>query len=292
MRKYMLVFVIALGISISPILMKEFNLESKESIIFFPIHPSISYTKAITELTLLDHTEDNSHSVNWKISSNLEQEAYLRQDIGFLFKNGRLAGKLGPWKQETKEISQEQIIKSKESGVYDAISFHYSEIHNKEEDIFSSQKMSSDRLYIIDSSFSPLASFRTAHTKVELEWKTVLDRVFKSRNEQNLLKALKVHGVDRNNYVPLLLTELPQYEQKPIPGYNRKNSDIIIGNLWEGLYKNYFQGIKKADGTVIAPDYSTIPLIMISKKKPELLIFTETKDGESIMLRQLLPKNR
>lgn len=263
----------------------------QETITFFPIDETVQYQSANTTLTLQKDKKNNLHQVDWKESSVLDREAYLRQDLGLLFVNGLLRGMVGKWEQDTAELSQGGIISTGESARYDAITFHYSELHGTGDRISSAQRMSDDMLYVIDSRFSPLRSFRVAKSNQEREWKQVLDRSTENRLNKSLQKAAKEYGVNLANYVAIPLYEIRKYEDQPIQGFSQRETANILGRLWEGLYKNYYLGIKKSDGTEVDPLDSTMPLILISKDKSHLLAVTQTKDGESIILKQLLQGN-
>lgn len=288
MRKHIIILAAALAISVSPFLFRELTPDTRESIIFFPLHPEIAYSKAGTELKLLDSSGNNGFTLEWRISSVLEQQAYLRQDIGLVYKNGRLVGKLGKWEQDKAELVQEKRLDERESAVFSAVAFHYSEIHTEGEEIYSSQEITGDRLYVVDSSFSRLSSFRVPHSGEEKEWKFTLDRLTGELIEKALIRALETNSLQREDYEAIFLTDLPEYKTKPFPGFTQKESEIIKGKLWEGIYKNYFLGIKRGDGIMVAPEGSTIPVILLSKQKEELLLVTETKSGEPVMLRQVL----
>ncbi|PLR76950.1 hypothetical protein CU633_12830 [Bacillus sp. V3-13] len=66
----------------------------------------------------------------------------------------------------------------------------------------------------------------------------------------------------------------------------------IPGHLWEGLYKNYFLGIQKKDGTIIDPIDSSMPLILLAKDQSHLLVAFETADREPVILRQRIQDKR
>ncbi|AIE60731.1 hypothetical protein [Bacillus methanolicus] len=264
----------------------------KESITFFPIDHNVVFSKAYTKLDLLDKKKHDQYSVAWKIESTLERKAYLRQDIGFLFANGRLKGKMGKWKQNTASLTQEQIIHGKDSCHLEAISFHHAEIHYNNEQIFSAQTMSADHLYVIYSSFRPLQSFRTPGTKEETEWKTTIDKITNQELESSWTNATDHFSIKRDQYISIPLTALIDYNYRPLPGFTKHETERILGNLWEGLYKNYFLGIKKRNGTVVDSENSIVPLIFLAKNKSHLIIITETADGEPIMFRQLIPRSR
>ncbi|WP_335869378.1 hypothetical protein [Bacillus sp. 2205SS5-2] len=260
----------------------------RESIIFFPIDEKANFISADTLLTLENNKKDMHYHVDWKIGSTLDQEAYLRQDIGFLFMNGRLMGTMNEWSQKTDQILEEQQIKGKESSLLQSISYHYAEIHNQEEEITSSQIMSSDTLYVIDSNFSPLNSFRKPSNSTEKEWKNIVDKVTSQQLDFAIEQALKESGLQQAHYDVYFLTELSAFNDQPLPSFTKSQTDQIIGNLWEGLYKNYFLGLQKKDGTTINPFGSTIPLILISKDQSHLYVLISTKENNTITLKQII----
>lgn len=293
MRKKMIfISVSGLAIVLSAFLLQLQLLKpALETITFFPIDESVQYRMANTTLTLLNKKQNNQHQVDWKLSSTLDRKAYLRQDLGLLFVNGVLEGKTAKWEENTANLTQEHILSKGESARYDAITFHYSELHGPNDIITSAQRMSEDMLYVIDSRFSPLRSFRAPKNNQEREWKQVLDKSTDNRINKTLAKAAKTFQIDTNSYIMIPLNELRKYEDQPFPGFNQGETAVILGRLWEGLYKNYYLGIKKSDGAAVDPLDSTMPLILVSKDKSHVLVVTQTKDGESIILKQLIRGN-
>jgi hypothetical protein len=260
----------------------------QESIIFFPINEHVTYESALTLLNLHPEKKDHYYEFDWKTSSKLDTPAFLRQDVGFLFINGRLKGKLNEWEQDTDQIVQEETIKGKESSILQALSFHYSEIHDNEDEYTSAQKMTEDTLYVIDSNFSSLNSFRQPGTKMEKEWKAIIDRVSSQQLDYLWEKGIDAFDIPTKEYTAIPLTQFPNLESQPLEGFNKKEWERLIGNLWEGLYKNYYLGIKKEDGTIIDSIDSTIPLILIKKDKKELIVLLIDKYGNPQLLRQRL----
>jgi hypothetical protein len=265
------------------------NQPVRESIIFFPLSEKAQYQSANTLLTLNDKKVNNFYEVNWKISSVLDQDAYLRQDIGFLYFNGRLKAKMSEWEQNTDRIVEEDTAQGKESSLLQAISFHYSEIHENEETYTSAQIMSEDQLYVIDSNFSPLSSFRKPDSPSEEEWKSILDKVTSQQLQYNWEKAMEEFDIDGKEYLQIPLINLPEYSSSPPEGFQPEQWNEIVGNLWEGLYKNYFLGIKTNSGKVVDPMDSSMPLILIGQKKGIVLVLLTTKEGEPALLQQKIP---
>ncbi|WP_051758202.1 hypothetical protein [Rossellomorea vietnamensis] len=262
--------------------------QTRESIIFFPINENVSYESATTILMLQPEKKNDHYEVNWKVTSKLDTPAYLRQDVGFLYMNGRLKGLMNEWEQDTDQIVEESTIKGKDSSILQAVSFHYSEIHESDTEFTSAQKMSEDTLYVIDSNFSPLNAFRQPGNSAEKEWKNILDKVTSQQLEYLWEKAITSMGIPADEYTPIPLTSLPMYDGRPLEGFTRQEWDRLIGNLWEGLYKNYYLGTKKEDGSVVDSIDSAIPLLLVKKDKKEVLVLLVDQNGDASFLRQLI----
>ncbi|PAD86442.1 hypothetical protein CHH55_18000 [Niallia circulans] len=258
---------------------------AKESITYFPIDPTVTFPKANTTLTFSKKRFDE-YSIIWESHSSINKVAYLRQDMSLLYANGKLINTMGEWKQNTLELSGKKTIVERESNFLQAITFHYAEIHDSSERIFSSQKTSTDNLYIINSKFenAPL-TFHTASNLTEKDWAKTLEKEALNDVEYAYLQVLKKFHISPEQYhTKLLLTDLINYNDAPLPNFSKEQSAKIIGQLTEGLYKNYFLGVIKEDGTIADPIGSSIPVLLINDN--HLLILFTTVDGEAIVLRQ------
>jgi hypothetical protein len=259
---------------------------TRETITFFPIDPVASFSTANTNLALWEGKSNRDYSLEWQISSTLDRKAYLRQDVGLLYANGRLIGRLGEWKENAAKMVQSDKITWKESSLFQEISFHYAEIHGPKDQFTSSQLITGDHLYVINSSFSPLQSFRMPNNKETTEWKKVIDNTVSKELEKSWLKGASVFSINLQRYYTLPLLQLTNDHNPALNIFTKQEKQRIIGNLWEGLYKNLFLGIKLADGTVADPINSTVPLILVAKDKTHLIVLFETADGEAVILRQ------
>lgn len=271
------------------ILLKTAINPDQEAIIFFPIHKDAQFLDAETEINITKQNKIN-YKIEYNIYSNLDRNAYLRQDIGLLFKNGKLILPIGikTWKQNTSILRQSERKNESGSGYYEAVSFHYGEIQEKSK-INSIQIMSADQLYVIQSKFDPqYISFHKPRTEKEKEWEHVLKQVYEKQINTLWKNELTKLGVNINEYTSIPLTSLPKYNDQPLPGFTKKQSQEIIGKLWEGLYKNYLLGIKKEDGTSVESLGSTVPLILINQNKKELIVLILTKNLEPILLKQII----
>lgn len=258
---------------------------TKETIIFFPINPHVKFKDAATKLQLQPQKRKGKYSLLWSTSSSLDRNAYLRQDISLLFADGRLVDRLSKWKNNSQTLVQEKKVTAKDSHFFQAISFHHGELHEGNV-ITSSQTMTSDYLYVIDSPYSPLASFRRATTEDEKEWQKVLNKTTNEFLRHTSESLLSYFSINKQQYYSLYLPDLIVYNEQPFPDLSMEKTQEIIGKLWEGLYKSYFLGIKKEDGSILSPIGSTVPLILISKDYSHLIVLIETKDGEKIRLLQ------
>ena len=257
----------------------------EESFTYYPTHHAALFQSAETTLTFMNDT-DKGYEILWRAGSKLDRKAYLRQDISLLFGNGKLLSTSGKdWKQNEDKIMLESSTVHSESTNFKAISFHHAEIHENDH-ITSSQKHSYDELYVLDSKFHPLHSFRIPVHQQDEEWKKLIDDYMDKKLVHSLDSAERHNSFDRNQYTIFPLTSIYQYEEHPLPGLDEKNTKVIIGQFWEEIYKNYFLGIKKQDGTITEPIGSTIPLILLASDRSHLLVISELNDGEIMLLKQ------
>jgi hypothetical protein len=262
----------------------------KETIIFFPLHPESHFIKAGTTLSAEPLNDSHAFRVTWTVTSLLDRKAYLRQDAGLLYEDGKLKAVIDPtaWKQTTDSINETRTFTDEFSHLFDAIAFHYGEIHEKNK-ITSVQQMSKDSLYVVKSENNSLYTFRKANGSVEMQWKKDLNQKTKGYLQSLWKNGLEKWNINADSYMEIPLTELPRYNTEPLPGFTRSQSDQIIGRLWEGLYKQYVVGIKKENGTVVSPINSTVPLILINRSQRELLVLIPTEQYGAFLLKQRIP---
>ncbi|MCF6137905.1 hypothetical protein [Pseudalkalibacillus berkeleyi] len=260
----------------------------KESIIYFPIDPKIFFEKTDTVLNVPKKHDEDEYTIQWDVESTLGKKAYLRQDISLLFEDGMLKETLSKWGENTNQILQEKTINNEDSGHFEAISFHHAELHYPNDVIRSAQSMSYDQLYVIDSPLKPLESFKDPETEEDKINKKILDHATNQQLKVIWHNLIKYFNVPVDNYYMIPLTKIYDYSYIPLPGLTKEKTDQIIGGLWEGIYKNYFLGIKNDKGEIEPPNGSSLPLILLSKDMTHLLFLTETKSGSNIQLVQYL----
>ncbi|RFU66794.1 hypothetical protein D0469_16890 [Peribacillus saganii] len=261
--------------------------QAEETIIFFPLDSNAFFESANTTLLARDKSP-NKFTVSWKASSKLNQKAYLRQDVSLLYANGRLAGILKNWKQHTDQLEQKGESAVTDSSLFQAITFHYAELQQKPDTYSSAQEMSASTLYVVQSAYSKLQHFQRPLTKEQKEWKQTLDMAGAAVSRSAWELAMNKFSINPDEYKILPLTELAARKEELLGAYPKQKQEEIIGKLWEGLYKNYVLGIKKEDGSAVDPTGSTIPLLLVSIPKGELLVIITSADGTPALLRQRL----
>ncbi|MBM7693297.1 hypothetical protein JOC77_002737 [Peribacillus deserti] len=259
---------------------------STETIIFFPIDKKAVFQSADTML-IPQKLSKMRYDLQWRSYSETYKPAYLRQDVSLLFKNGRLEGVMKEWKENTNKLDQSRAFSLNESSIYEAITFHYGEIHTADS-ITSTQALSFDKKYMILSKLSGFDFFESPITKEQKEWQLTLDNNKKAITSLGWDEAVQKFSIPRSRYKELPLTELSRQRTRFLSGIPESVQEEIIGKLWEGLYKNYVLGIKKENGTIISPLGSTIPLLLLNHNKRELLVLLQAEDRTPILLRQSL----
>ncbi|MFE1243928.1 hypothetical protein ACFW35_07355 [Fictibacillus sp. NPDC058756] len=279
---FMLIIILVIGIIYQPFVKKE----ARESITFFPIDSSFSFTDAKTSIKFKKGTASN-YELEWDVESESSESVYLRQDIAMIYENGKLANKMSEWKTNAKSIDLEKDIHGKTPGLWEGISYHQGEIHINEEKYRSVQRMSSDYLYTVKPN-NTFTGFKNPNSASERRLKNMLDQETNKYLQNTLAQLLDYYQINRNNYHVISLQSLTGYNEKTLPGFNQLKSQEIIGKLWEGLYKNYFMNITTKTGQKISPIGSGMPYILLSKDKTHLFVLFQTATGENIQLIQYI----
>ncbi|WP_163103396.1 hypothetical protein [Peribacillus alkalitolerans] len=260
--------------------------DSKDVFNYYPADPNVSFIEYRTGLSA--EKVNNQYLLDWNTFSELDRKAFLRQDVGLLFKNGRLKGALRNWNQNNSILSQEDTIREKDSGLFQTITFHYAEIHPGPSTFSSAQAMSDNSLNVIHSNNEDFQTFSKPFTKQQQEWQQTFSKQQEALYNETLMKAENEFQINRNDYTIIPLTELRTKQDQFLSGFSKARQTEIVGRLWEGLYKNYVLGIRKGDGSVITPLNSTTPLLLLHKNRKELDVITITEDGTPAMLIQAL----
>lgn len=250
-----------------------------ETLTYFPKDQFDTFIKSYTDLQL-----QQNNDLIWTTYSETEEQPYLRQDISLLYENGQFKGAVNLWKEGEQKLSQQKRIPHNGNKLYESISFHHSEIHRNENIITGNQQMSSTILYVYTLDNVTYYPFEKTQNKLEKEIKHKLQNKKKSHLNIVWNELIDHFNIDQTNYFSIPLIDLIKYKEKPLPTLSQAETDRVIGQLWEGLYKNY---IIPLTHNVNDPIPHLMPLILLDKNGTHLFVLFEIR-GEKTMLKQLI----
>ncbi|WP_099158505.1 hypothetical protein [Virgibacillus ndiopensis] len=259
------------------------KLSSVPAITYFPIDQETTFVDTTTNIEFYSQQGNNSYDISWTSNSKSDKKVYLRQDASLLFDNGRLKGVLSKWKQNEDTIQLNQKLSNEDSSYFQAISFHHGEVHYPDDKIKSIHQMSYDELYVVDSPTTPLESFKIPKSEFETEWKNLLDLTTKQQLIYHWNKLMNHFDINKEDYITIPLTNLYKYNEENLPNMTAEQTDQIIGQLWEGLYKNYIlPATSPADNKLS----SYIPIVLFDKKNTHLLVLYEVNGKKERLIQQ------
>ncbi|MFA1820415.1 hypothetical protein ACDX78_09545 [Virgibacillus oceani] len=259
-----------------------FKYISSPAITYFPLNEERSFVEAESKLSLVAENAKDRFEMKWTTDSKSDQPFYLRQDASLLFENGLLRGVRSKWVQDTDEIHIEERLLQEDSSYFQVISFHHGEIHDDGSEITSIHRITTDYLYVIDSPATALESFKEPGNDFEAEWKNLLDRASKQQLLFHWHQLFTYYDINQKDYLAVPLTQLDKYQDEPLPSMTQAETDKIIGQLWEGLYKNYIIPIVSEDADRA---HSYIPIVLFDKNQEHLQVLFEL-NGEKQQLLQ------
>lgn len=262
-----------------------FKVNSLPAITYFPIDEKNTFEDAHSELEFTHRNNNDSYDVTWTSSSKSSQSMYLRQDASLLFANGRLRGIRSKWVEDTASIQLKEKLHSKDDNFFQIISYHHGEIHYPDDEIKSIQHMSHDALYVIKSATNKFNAFRSPENDEESNKKSEFDKATKKQLLYQWKQLLTHFNINEASYIAVPLTHLYTYNEKELPGTTQEETDQIIGQLWEGLYKNYIVPAANTKKNT-SPNY--VPLILFDKDQSHLIVLFEL-NGKKEKLIQKYP---
>jgi hypothetical protein len=252
----------------------------QETIANFPIDETKKFLNMKTTLRLIDQNDEDEYTIEWKTSSEISEEIYLSHNISLLFEDGRLKQILAQAKENSNKLTQETKIAGEDSGHFEAITFHYGQLHYPNDITKSVQSMSYDQIYILDSPLSPIEFFKIPKTPSEEEGKRVLDTIIKQNLEYTWEELIDYFQVRAENYHAVPLTKLYKYNNIAFPDLTINETREMIAHTWSSLYQYYILGIEKHDGSIVSPVGSSVPLILYHNSYSHIVIIFTNKDGE------------
>ncbi|WP_430785268.1 hypothetical protein VBD025_10705 [Virgibacillus flavescens] len=251
------------------------------SISFFPIDEQTQLTEAQTNLDFNKPNSGMNYSIDWNSQSKSDKKLYLRQDVSLLFNNGKLIGASTKWREDENAIKLSKMVPANAPSYSQAISYHHGEIHYPDQTIKSIQKMSYDELFVVKDS-SGFHSFKNPGTEQEIIWKISLTGEVNQKLNYHWDEILNHFQINKEDYLIVPLTGLIKYNTEKLPGTSNKQTKQIIGQLWEGLYKNYIVPVTYEEKQV----RSYVPLILFEKEKKLLYILFEINGKKERLIQQ------
>ncbi len=250
----------------------------------FPIDETKKFKSFQTTLKLIAHNDEDEYTIEWKTSSQTNEEMFISHDISLLFEDGRLRETLTHAKENINKLTQKIKVAGEDSGRYEAITFHYGEIRYPYDIIKSVQSMSYDQIYVLDSPLSPTEYFKQPESPSEIEGKRILDTIIQQNLQYTWEDLSTYFHIDSSKYYSIPLTSLYKYNDLTLPGLSQSQTNEIIRQTWGVLYKSYFLGVEKQDGTIASPIGSSVPLVLYHKSYTHLLLIFSSKDKEKYII--------
>jgi len=280
MRKVVIV-VIVINFIVS-ILILIVNRETEEAITYFPLDYNINIEQAFTSLQATSMKDKQKILLNWDIQSKTKYPLYLRQDVSLLFANGYLLAANNTWQTDTNIIKQHKTFTLGHNKLLQSISFHHGEIH-EHSTIKSTQKMTYDQLYILCcQDHSTIMTFKYPKSPMEEKTAQLFDEQIKEKLQTNWQKLMDNYNINERDYFLIPLIELVKYNDEPLPNLSQEKTATTIGQLWEGLYKNYIIPLSKQK-PLSHKNY--MPLILLDRHATHLIVIYEI-NGQSEQLYQ------
>ncbi|WP_440895851.1 hypothetical protein ACS127_15070 [Amphibacillus sp. Q70] len=247
---------------------------------YFPIDEEVSFSKATTTLQL----EEKQPLLIWQVESSHQTTPYLNHNVGLLYRNGQLKGIQSKWIQNKPGMIQSIELTPDQNSFYQAISYHYLELHPSTSQIRSYYQMSATQLFIMNQTDQPFYSFATPNTKQEEQWAHSLESETSEQLNEAWTAWINYYDLNRKLYDEIPLIDLQNYQSEPLPGLTMTDTRRIIAQLWEGLYKNYILPNSQDQS-----DYSSMmPLILLDKSLDHLIVlFTDEEQNEQQLIQKL-----
>ncbi|MTT33181.1 hypothetical protein GMB86_14375 [Terrilactibacillus sp. BCM23-1] len=277
---YIIIFILSISVAVSLYLIHNSS-KNMRTIMYFPMDRTILYKQVETSLTI-QPVEDKSQ-LELLIRSQTNKPVSFRQDISLLYRNDRLINVLNRYKRNIssiKQIAYEPIIQGK----YVAISFHHAE-NRQNHDIYGRDVMSHDYLSLMPLN-NYFISFRKPDTPSEKVFQDALNTTLNRERLKMITKAEDKYKINPSSYYIIPFTQLVNYQSVPFPGLSKEKTYKVISQLWEGLYKNVFNGIKISEHHIEKSTGSRMPIVLLSKQSTHLYVLLETAKKQLVILKQ------
>lgn len=240
------------------------NKKTLTAINYFPIDEEVIFENTKTSLSTSSKEKNNLYTMDWSSSSKSSEAIYLRQDISLLYVNGRFKGVQIKWIQNTETIQLDKSFTMESNAYIQAITYHHGEVHYPNNQIKSIQQMSHDDIYVTDVS-------KTLKEDIDQQLAHHWNQIIRHFN------------IDTDSYEAVPLTDLYTYNHANLPTFTKGETNQIIGQLWEGLYKNYVIYTSNPKGNKTA---HYIPLILFDRQNTHLIVLFELNGKKEKLIQQ------
>lgn len=245
------------------------NRETIETITYFPLDPEVTIEQSGTSLDVQPLDNKRELLLYWDVQSATIDPLYLRQDVSLLFENGYLLALTNEWETETDKIQTSHNFKRKGNKLFQSISFHYGEIHQNDR-ITSTQHMTSDQLYAFSvDDDSKTITFKVPDDKTEEHIAHSLNERINERLSTYWNHLIDEYNIDANKYLLIPLVDLAKYNDESLPNLSPSETQKAIGQLWEGLYKNYVVPLSNQKHS---SEKNYMPLILFDQQAKHLIV--------------------
>jgi hypothetical protein len=284
MKKFLVVFITTI---LATFLIFNWNGGEMKVIKFFPLDPSKNFTNYETTLKLFPNPKGKNYQLGWEITSDVIELMYLRQDISLLYADGKLKGLLNQWKQDVRQLNQQTILNGEGSHYFEAISYHHGEIHYPNDVIKSIQAMSFDDFFVWDG--NQIEGFKESVTQEQHQWENHLISKKMGNLKPYWEELIDYYDINVKEYLTIPLSDLWHFEDEPFPSLTIEQTQQVIGQLWEGIYRHYILGINGEFSEKQNPINTYMPLILVHKGGEHLYVLYEDTNGKKHRLIQQIP---
>jgi len=239
---------------------------------YFPLNKEIVFIDLGSDLEIFQ--KDAGYIIQGESWSKTSKKVYLRQDVNLLFQNGFLIAMTYPWEKQTDWMVNQIQKPLKSDAVYTLLSYHHAEIHENDQ-ISSSQAVTSDRLYVkyFQDNWDAFHQPQNARQKQMME---SMDQMNQDKRKALLDQAMKELNINQINYEIYDLDTF-SLQEKASKVISEEQWPIVLGGVWEGLYRSYFVRITKDQLSYFSPP---MPWILIDRNGTHLLIVYQQYNGQ------------
>src|SRR5699024_5494278 len=253
------------------------------TITFFPLDSDTQFEYSDTDLLFSHDKGKKKYQLQWNVHSKSDRNLYLRQDVSLLFANGKLKGVKSKWEEDSAVIEIDETLQSEKEVLWETISFHHGERHLPNDIIKNIQIILHNRLYRIDYLDQQYIQVKDKALNYDKEKIQHIDDNIKKELLSHWDQLITHFNISIANYITVPLTDLYKYNDKNLPNMTKEQTKQILGQLWEGLYKNYIIPYVDTNDNQIT-NYT--PIILFDKQGNHLIVLFELNNKKEMLIQR------